>query len=517
MSLLKALHDDAPDGADQHPGPELDLELELELLDETLGDGLGDTPRSGSGDEPELDIEPIDTAAVPTEPPSAARTAAVSGAAKAPPAPIPILAAAGHAGDPAPPVGSGDEQPGVSGASEPQPSTFLHTTTGVTVAVLAGVLSAVAIGGLSWVYMRDVLGDELQRRGELPPTVVDMTPAPAAVVTAGVVGGDAAAPRGGDVAQLVAGVAADAARSSATMRAADNDRVPAPALAGSTVDSAPAPSGPATGAAAALQAGTPEPARPLAVPAATGPGVGKPAPAPRTAAPATPNVAIAGPAPVRPPASPAAGVRSQPGPTAPVARIAARSVASEADTHLGVGYELYLAGDHAAAQRHYEEAVRIDPLRRDAVVGLAVIHQAQGHVSAARTYYERALDIAPGDSQAVAGLASLSASGGYQGTESDLRALLTRLPRAAHLHAALGQLYATRGQWPQAQQAWFQAVALQPDNADYSFNLAVSLERMGRPRAAIGYYQRALDMRTDTSRFDPDVASARVGELGLRW
>jgi tetratricopeptide (TPR) repeat protein len=78
--------------------------------------------------------------------------------------------------------------------------------------------------------------------------------------------------------------------------------------------------------------------------------------------------------------------------------------------------------------------------------------------------------------------------------ESRLKSLLAQQPEAAYLHAALGGVYAEQNQWPSAQQAYFQAFRVDPASAEYAFNLAVSLDQMGKQDLALDYYQRARDL-----------------------
>ena len=89
--------------------------------------------------------------------------------------------------------------------------------------------------------------------------------------------------------------------------------------------------------------------------------------------------------------------------------------------------------------------------------------------------------------------------------------LLAREP-SAFLHFTLGNLYADQGRWPAAQQAWFQAHALEPANPDYAFNLALGLERMAQLRLAADFYRRALELAAASGRagFDPSVVRERV-------
>ena len=60
-----------------------------------------------------------------------------------------------------------------------------------------------------------------------------------------------------------------------------------------------------------------------------------------------------------------------------------------------------------------------------------------------------------------------------------LKQLIAREP-SAYLYFTLGNIYADQNRWPDAQQAYFQAHHLQPDNPDYAYNLAVGA-RAHRP------------------------------------
>ncbi len=95
-------------------------------------------------------------------------------------------------------------------------------------------------------------------------------------------------------------------------------------------------------------------------------------------------------------------------------------------------------------------------------------------------------------------------------SESRIKNLIAQQPEAAHLHASLGNLYAEQKQWPAAQQAYFQAHHFAPSNAEYAFNLAVSLEQLGKPALALPYYQRALDLLNSSASASGSVAIDRA-------
>ena len=81
------------------------------------------------------------------------------------------------------------------------------------------------------------------------------------------------------------------------------------------------------------------------------------------------------------------------------------------------------------------------------------------------------------------------------------------------MHFALGLQYVTQGRWPDAQAAFFEALRNEPTNADYAYNLAVSLDRLGQAQSAATYYQRALDLATASALFSPEAAKQRLASL----
>jgi len=97
--------------------------------------------------------------------------------------------------------------------------------------------------------------------------------------------------------------------------------------------------------------------------------------------------------------------------------------------------------------------------------------------------------------------------------------MLAQQPEAANLHAALGNLYATQNQWPLAQAAYFNASRYAPNSADYAFNLAVSLDHLGKPGLALAQYQRALELLNNSgdalgaSNLDKAQLEARIQTL----
>jgi len=180
-------------------------------------------------------------------------------------------------------------------------------------------------------------------------------------------------------------------------------------------------------------------------------------------------------------------------------------------------YQAYQGGGYQLAEDKYRLALKVDADNRDARLGLAVIAQRTGRIANARRFYQSLLVLNPKDSIALTGLMSLPGNSGSKQNESDIKLLLDEEPTAAHLHFSLGIEYVAQGRWPEAQQSFFQAYRSAPENADYNYNLAVSLEQLSQPRAALDYYHRAKQLATgQLVGFSTEQLDQRIAKLGLR-
>jgi len=194
----------------------------------------------------------------------------------------------------------------------------------------------------------------------------------------------------------------------------------------------------------------------------------------------------------------------------------ARNSARQDQVHplLSQAYQDLQAGRDAQAQAKYREVLAQEPRNRDALLGLAAIALREGREGEAARLYMGVLESNPRDSVAQAALVSLRAGADPSAAESRLKLLLRQEPEAAHLHFSLGNLYAARSRWPEAQRAYFEAYRVDNDNPDYAFNLAVSLDHLGKRRAALEFYRRALALaQTQEAGFDRNAARTRVQAL----
>ena len=169
------------------------------------------------------------------------------------------------------------------------------------------------------------------------------------------------------------------------------------------------------------------------------------------------------------------------------------------------------------AESLYQTVIQTDPQNVDALLGLATIANRRGSNDQAVRQYERVLELDPRNAAAQAGLISIIGQADPQLSESRLKELISREP-SGFLYFALGNVYAKQGQWAQAQQAYFQAYQLQPDSADYAYNLAVGLEHIGQTKIALTYYRKAVDLSSGKGHasFDASRVQERIGQLSAR-
>lgn len=166
-----------------------------------------------------------------------------------------------------------------------------------------------------------------------------------------------------------------------------------------------------------------------------------------------------------------------------------------------------------SAYQAYQKVLLKEPHNLDALLALTAIAQAQGHNSDAASYRQQALVSNPLDANVQAAL--LGAGGGNpEYSESRLKTLLGQHSQSATLNFVLGNLYARQKRWPEAQEAYFNASAVDRDNPDYLFNLAVSLDQMGQSKLASDHYQQALvAAQLRPAAFAPRQIEQRISEL----
>jgi tetratricopeptide (TPR) repeat protein len=352
--------------------------------------------------------------------------------------------------------------------------------------ITMGLLSVFAVGtvGYFWYQLRP------------PPALVNTNPPPAGQTQTADSGSPAVTPAAPS-APVATAPAPGAAALPGLPGSAPSGQAPSAAQPGSAAPGAAAP------IASAPTSVQPPPAKPAAAAA-------------EARAPSAPTASVEAPrkpAARRAPRSPAPATDAAAAPASANAALVNRGLA--VDARIESGYADYQAGRFDSARTSYAQVLREDPAQRDALLGLAAIETRAQRLDLAESYYQRVLRLDPRDPYAHAALLALR-SGQIDPVlaESRLKSLIATEPDASVLQASLGNQYAQQGRWAEAQQAYFKAHSADPENADYAYNLAVSLDHLRQTRLAAEYYRRALTLAEKReASFDRSMARSRAQAL----
>jgi len=239
------------------------------------------------------------------------------------------------------------------------------------------------------------------------------------------------------------------------------------------------------------------------------------APAPST--PASPAAAPATPAPQAKPPVTATAPSTSAIPRNKIVVSRGDADAPRINPLAGEAHAALEAGRFDDAQRVYAQLSRAEPNNIDALLGSAVLAQRENKTDEASRLYLKILELDPRHTHAQSGLIAIVGRADPQAAESRLKQLAARDPSAS-VYFTLGNLYADQSQWPQAQQAYFQAHHLDPSNPDYAYNLAVGLEHLGQHKLALNFYRRALQLAASRNAANFNLAQTRdrVSQLAAR-
>lgn len=142
----------------------------------------------------------------------------------------------------------------------------------------------------------------------------------------------------------------------------------------------------------------------------------------------------------------------------------------------------------------YDLLLRNNPRDRLALLGRAAALQKLGRSLLAISAYEDVLAAFPGDEWAMVNLLGLVSAQAPEHALAQLERLQRLNPKTALLPAQIGMVLMAQGNFEMAARSLDRAVALDPENAKYVFNLAVLYDKWGQPQNALRYYRKCLEM-----------------------
>lgn len=194
-----------------------------------------------------------------------------------------------------------------------------------------------------------------------------------------------------------------------------------------------------------------------------------------------------------------------------MARLSAKKVA-DLEALLAAGWQAHARGEFEPARAQYRKALKIDPLRYEALYLSGLALAQQGVAGEAAIFLRRALQRRPTDPDALYNLACVLTDGG---TATEAAAVSRRLvalkPDHFNGYNALGVANQRRQQ--PADAAFSQAVRLAPADVDARLNLASTLRD---PVAAAQHVRRALALAPASAAGWAALGSAAGEEKAYR-
>jgi len=194
-------------------------------------------------------------------------------------------------------------------------------------------------------------------------------------------------------------------------------------------------------------------------------------------------------------------------------RIISKSTIVAKDRWLHEAYAAYQRGDDQLALAKYSAVLDVDPDNRNALLARAAISIQNNRIAEAIRDYRRILLANPKDSLAMSSMIAVANYSPEQ-SETQLKLMIRDEPDSHYLNFTLGNIFGAQNRWQEAQKKYFAALENNPDDPNYAYNLAVSLEHIAKPKVAIAYYELALNNYTrGLATFNRDVVDARLEML----
>ena len=190
--------------------------------------------------------------------------------------------------------------------------------------------------------------------------------------------------------------------------------------------------------------------------------------------------------------------------------IISSSQVQQKDLWLREAYNAYKSGNDSLAMTRYNQVLEVDPRNRNALLARAAINVQNNNSELAIKDYQTLLLRNPKDSLAMTSLIAV-ANLSPRESETQLKLMIRDEPDSPYLNFALANAYGAQNRWQEAQGYYFKALENNPQDPNYAYNLAVSLEHIAQPLAAVSYYRRALDnIDNNLAVFNREIVNQRV-------
>lgn len=174
-------------------------------------------------------------------------------------------------------------------------------------------------------------------------------------------------------------------------------------------------------------------------------------------------------------------------------KLAVKQAPVNVDYELEKAYNALLGGHTQAAIEIYRLVLSNAPNNQDALFGLATTYHRAGQIDMARPLYGKLLSINPQHRDGLNNFLVLLADEAPQEAIVEMEKLEEKHPSFSPIPAQLAVIYQKIGQTDKASDKMFKAVALEPANLTYRYNLAILLDKQHKTEEALKLYGQLVE------------------------
>jgi tetratricopeptide (TPR) repeat protein len=174
--------------------------------------------------------------------------------------------------------------------------------------------------------------------------------------------------------------------------------------------------------------------------------------------------------------------------------VTVRRVSQAAQDTVGSAYNALIRGEYDTALGFYDQALKQEPTSVLALLGRGAALQKLGRKDEARQSYEQVLKVSPANREALTNLTALEGERAPGEALARLLDLEKQYPNFSPVKAQIGLIYARLENFDGALEYFQRALVVTPDAPLYLYNMALVLDRLGRGKQAVVYYERVLNL-----------------------
>lgn len=190
-------------------------------------------------------------------------------------------------------------------------------------------------------------------------------------------------------------------------------------------------------------------------------------------------------------------------------KIEVRKATVNVNEYLEQGYDNLVNGKIAIAEGYYRQALDVDPANPSAQQGLATVYQKAGKADDAQALYAEILSKDPENREALNNFMALISNKAPEEAATELEKMEQKNPDFSPIPAQLGVVYNKMNLHEKAAEKLARALDLEPKNVAYKYNLAVTMDLLGKKEEAADLYLSLVQDYNNGATLPGDVQEIR--------